>query len=186
MDEVATVSNGLDRGRVYVEEQAILLRHGNTGVNVEISSAEQSIIVHEQSQPPWVPSRRRLGLCSYKDNEGEARVGGGGLSSPLRDRGGSARAHEAQSASHCSPLLHEWTDVLSRPPHRHWYAAGRIFRSGHCPESGIRPGKHDELSSNNDVNDTVDIGGRMRETSTSFETERLICASHLLLQPRIR
>ena len=46
MDEVATVSNGLDRGRVYMEEQAILLRHDNNGVNVEIPSASQSIIVH--------------------------------------------------------------------------------------------------------------------------------------------
>ena len=61
MDEVTTVSNGLDRGRVYMEEQAILLRHDNNGVNVEIQSTEQSIIVHEQSQPPWVPSPRRLG-----------------------------------------------------------------------------------------------------------------------------
>ena len=39
MDEVATVSNGLDRGRVYMEEQAILLRHDNNCVNVEIQSA---------------------------------------------------------------------------------------------------------------------------------------------------
>ena len=38
--------------------------HDNNGVNVEIPSAEQSIIVHEQSQPPWVPSPRRLELCS--------------------------------------------------------------------------------------------------------------------------
>ena len=74
MDEVATVSNGLDRGRVYMEEQATLLRHDNNGVNAEIPSAEQSIIVHEQSQPPSVPSPRRLELCSYTDNEAEARV----------------------------------------------------------------------------------------------------------------
>ena len=74
MDEVATVSNGFDRGRVYMEEQTILLRHDNNGVNVGIPSAEQSIIVHEQGQPPWVPSPRRLGLCSYKDTEAQARV----------------------------------------------------------------------------------------------------------------
>ena len=35
---------------------------------------EQYIIVHEQNQPPWVPNPRRLGLCSYKDKEAEARV----------------------------------------------------------------------------------------------------------------
>ena len=73
MDEVAAVSNGLDRGRVFMEEQAILLRHDNNGMFVEIPSAEQSKIVH-QSQPRWVPSPRRLGLCSYKDNEAEASV----------------------------------------------------------------------------------------------------------------
>ena len=50
------------------------IRHDNSCVNVEIPSAEQSIIVHEQSQPPWFPSPNRLGLCSYKDNEAEARV----------------------------------------------------------------------------------------------------------------
>ena len=50
------VSNGSDRGRVYMEEQATLLQHGDNGANVEIPNSEQSIIVHEQSQPPWVPS----------------------------------------------------------------------------------------------------------------------------------
>ena len=54
--EVVTVSNGSDRGRVYMEEQATRLQHGDNGANVEIPNAEQSIIVHEQSQPPWVPS----------------------------------------------------------------------------------------------------------------------------------
>ena len=32
------------------------------------------MFVHEQSQPPWVPSPRRLESCSYKDNEAEVRV----------------------------------------------------------------------------------------------------------------
>ena len=53
-------------------------------------------------------------------------------------------------------------------------------------ESGIRPGKHDELSNNSDASDTTVFGRRLRETSTSFEMERLICAPHLLFQPRIR
>ena len=49
--------------------------HGRAGdANVEIPNAEQSIIVHEQSQPPWVPSPRRHEVCSYTDNEAEARV----------------------------------------------------------------------------------------------------------------
>ena len=74
MDEVFCVSNGSDRGRVYMEEQATLLQHGDNGVNVEIPNAEHSIIVHEQSQPPWVPSPRRHEVCSYIDSEAEARV----------------------------------------------------------------------------------------------------------------
>ena len=52
----------VDRGRVYMEEQATLLRHDNNGVNVEIPSAEQSITVHEQSQLPWVPKSRNMQL----------------------------------------------------------------------------------------------------------------------------
>ena len=56
MDEVATVSNGLDRERVYMEEQAILLRHDNNGVNVEIPSAEQSIT---KSKAPRVMQLQR-------------------------------------------------------------------------------------------------------------------------------
>ena len=74
MDEVDTVSNGSDRGRVDMEEQATRLQHGDKGANVEIPNAKQSIIVHEQSQPPWVPSPRRHEVCSYTDNEAEARV----------------------------------------------------------------------------------------------------------------
>ena len=74
IDEVDTVSNGSDRGRVYMEEQATRLQHGDNGANVAIPNAEQSIIVHEQSQPPWVPSPRRHEVCSYTDNEAEARV----------------------------------------------------------------------------------------------------------------
>ena len=54
------------------------------------------MFVHEQSQPPWVPSPRRLELCSYKDNEAEVRV-------PLL-----ARAEEDSLA----PFVHE----QSQPP----------------------------------------------------------------------
>ena len=39
VDEVAAVSTGLDRERVYIKEQATVLRHDNNGVNVEIPSA---------------------------------------------------------------------------------------------------------------------------------------------------
>ena len=140
MDEVATVSNGLDRGRVYMEEQATLLTARQQWRECRDPSAEQSIIVHEQSQPPWVPSPRRLELCSYTDNEAEARV------PPL------ARAEEDSLApfgigeevhGHMKRKVRrtvrrffmDGQTLLSRPPHRHWYAAGRIFRSGHCPES---------------------------------------------------
>ena len=38
-----------------MEEQAILPRHDNNGVNVEIPSAEQSIIVHEQESAALGP-----------------------------------------------------------------------------------------------------------------------------------
>ena len=137
--------------------------------------AEQSIIVHEQRQPPW-----RFGLCSYKDNEAEARVPplarAEEVSGSLWDRGGSARRHEAQGAlfaassymdrriiaATTSSLVCSWPLFSVRPLSR---------------VSGIRPGKHNQLSSNSDVSDTVDIGRRLRETSTSFEMERLICAS---------
>ena len=74
MDEVDTVSNGPDRGRDYMEEQATLLQHGNTGANVEIPKAEQSITVHEQSQSLWVRIPKRHAVCSYTDNEAGARV----------------------------------------------------------------------------------------------------------------
>ena len=182
---------GLDRGRVYMEEQAILLRHDNNGANVEIPSAEQSIIVHEQSQPPRVPSPSRLGLCSYKDNEAEARV-------PLL-----ARAEEDSLAPFgFGEEAHGHMKRKLRRTIRRFFMDGQTYYRGRhivtgtqlaaffgqplSRESGIRPGKHNELSSNSDVSDTVDIGKRLRETSTSFEMERLICASHLLLQPRIR
>ena len=52
MDEVDTVSSGSDRGRVHMEERATRPQHGDNGANFEIPNAEQSIIVHEQSQPP--------------------------------------------------------------------------------------------------------------------------------------
>ena len=56
VDEVATVSNGLDRGRVYVEAQATLLRHDNNGVNVEIPSSP-SLSMNRVSRPgSQVPS----------------------------------------------------------------------------------------------------------------------------------
>ena len=56
MDEVATVSNGLDRGRVHVEEQATFLRHDNDGVNVEIPSSP-SLSMNRVSRPgSQVPS----------------------------------------------------------------------------------------------------------------------------------
>ena len=51
-----------------------LRRHDNNGVNAEIQDAGQSIIIHEQSQPPWVPSPRRLEAHRCEDNEAEVRV----------------------------------------------------------------------------------------------------------------
>ena len=144
-----------------------------------------------QSQPPWVPSPRRLGLCSYKDNEAEARVPP--LARAEEDSlasfgiGEEAHGHRKRKARRTirrffmngqkiiaattSSLVRSWPHFSVRPLSR---------------ESGIRPRKHNELSSNSDVSDTVDTGRRWRETPTSFEMERLICASNLLLQPRIR
>ena len=62
MDEVDTVSNGSDRGRVNMQEQATLPQHGDNGANVGAESAA------------WVPSPRRHEVCSFSDNEAEARV----------------------------------------------------------------------------------------------------------------
>ena len=170
MYEVATVSNGLDRGRVYMEEQAILLRHDNNGLNVEIPNAEQSIIVHEQSQLPWVPSPRRLELCSYKDNEAEARV------PPLARAeedflapSGSGRKRTARCVARFAAS--SWMD-------RRIFAATMHFRSGLESSQGW----HNELSSNSDVSDTVGIGRRLRETSTSFEMA--VTASHQVTHPK--
>ena len=54
-------------------------------------------------------------------------------------------------------------------------------------ESGIRPGKHNELSSNSDVSDTVDIGRRLRVTSTGEAHLRFapaVKASHQVTLPK--
>ena len=189
MDEVATVSSGLDRGRVCMEEQATLLRHDKKWRERRDPSAEQSIIVHEQS-PPWVPSPTRLESCSYTDNEAEARV------PPL------ARTEEDSLAPFgIGEEVRGHMKRKVRRTFRRFFMDGQTYHRGHhivtvtqlaafvrplSRESGIQPGKHDESSSNSDVSDTADIGRRLRETSTSFEMERLICAPHLLFQPRIR
>ena len=191
MDEVDTVSNGSDRGRVYMEEQATLLQHGDNGANVEIPNAEQSIIVHEQSQPPWVPSPRRHEVCSYTDNEAEARV------PPL------APAEEDSLAP--SGIGEEVRGHMKRKVRRtirRFFLDGQAYYRGHrivtgtqlaafsvrplSREFGTQPGKHDELSSNSDASNAAGIGRRSQETSMSFEMERLIGAPHLLSQPRIR
>ena len=194
MDEVATVSNGLDRGRVQVEEQAILLRHDNSGVNVEIPSAEQSITVHEQSQPPWVPSPRRPrrpGLCSYKDNEAEARV------PPL------ARAEEDSLAPFgIGEEAHGHMKRKVRRTFRRFFMDGQTYYRGHHIVTGTQLaavfGQAAVQITWNPAREAQRIEQQQRRQRHrrywqtlsrdiyEFRMERPICASHLLLQPRIR
>ena len=136
-------------------------------------------------------SPRRHEVCSYTDNEAEARVpplapaeedslAPFGIGEEVR------RAHETQGASHYSPL-HSWMDrriiaATTSSLARSWpnfFGQATVQRV--C---GTQPGKHDELSNNSDASDTADTGRRSRETSTSFEMQRLIGAPHLLSQSR--
>ena len=180
MRQMPQWTKGLDRGRVYMEEQATLPRHDNNGVNVEIPSAEQSIIVYEQSwgASNYAATRRR-----------------GFLRSPGRRR-------TLWRPSGSVEEIHGHMKRKVRRTIRRFFMDGQTYYRGHhivtgtqlaafsvrllSRQSGTQPGKHDELSSNSDVNDTAGIGRRLRETSTSFEMERLICAPHLPFQPRIR
>ena len=193
MDEVDTVSNGSDRGRVNMEEQATRLQHGDNGANVEIPNAEQSIIVHEQSQPPWVPSPRRHEVCSYTDNEAEARV------PPL-----TPAEEDSLAPSGIGEEVRGHKKRKVRRTIRRFLLDGQAYDRGHhivtgtqlaaffgqatVQREGTQPGKHDELSSNSNsaASNAAGIGRRSQETSVSFEMERLIGAPHLLSQPRIR
>ena len=142
-------SNSSDRGRVYMEEQADPATARRQMARMWRSRVPSSpSIVHEQSQPPWVPSPRRHEVCSLYRQRGVRRrgssacPGGGGLSGPFWDWRGSTRAHEKRKVRRTiRRFFFGRTDVLSRPPHCHWYAAGRLFRSGHCPREVWNPAR---------------------------------------------
>ena len=128
MDEVATVSNGLDRGRVYMEEQAILLRHDNIGVNVECRVPSSPLLFMNRVSRPGSQVPGASDYADTKTIEAQARV------PPL------ARAEEDSLASPfgIGEEAHKHMKRKVRRTIRRFFMDGQTYYRGHHLVTGAQ------------------------------------------------